>query len=456
MTKTSSIKLMTEGNIAKTILAYAAPIFIGNLFQQLYNTADSLIVGNFVGQNALAAVTSIGPLTYLLIGFFMGFSTGGGVIIAREVGAKREEQASKAVHTLVALGLVLSCAMTIIGVFFTPILLEWMGTPSDVLPLAATYLRIYFAGSIALVMYNILVGILNAGGDSTHPLYYLIISSVINVIGDVILITQFHMGVAGAAVATIASQFFAMLLCLRRLLREESMIALHPHKIHFDRDMLKQIFNYGFPTAMQGCVIDLANIMIQSYYNSFGAAIVAGIGAYTKVEGFVFLPVTAFSMAMTTFISQNRGAGKHHRVKEGMRFGLIASAIVIELIGFIFFFFAPVFISAFNRTPEVIAAGASRARTCSLFYCCLGFSHIASAILRGEGRPIMPMAVMLICWCAVRVITLMTIGKVIHMIALANWLYPITWTLSSIVFAWDLRKYHPFSKEDVDPAMLGY
>ncbi len=444
---------MTEGNVAKIILAYAAPIFIGNLFQQMYNTADSLIVGNFVGQNALAAVTSVGPLTYLLIGFFMGFSTGGGVIIAREVGAGREEQASKAVHTLVALGLVMAVAMTLIGCFFTPILLEWMGTPADVLPLAATYLRIYFAGSIALVMYNILVGILNAGGDSKHPLYYLIISSVINVIGDIILITQFHMGVAGAAVATIASQFFAMLLCLRRLLREKSMIALRLKDIRFHSDMLRQIFNYGFPTAMQGCVIDLANIMIQSYYNSFGAATVAGIGAYTKVEGFVFLPVTAFSMAMTTFISQNRGAGKHHRVKEGMRFGLIASAIAIEIIGITFFIFAPVFISAFNRTPEVIAAGVSRAHTCSLFYCFLGFSHVVSAILRGEGRPVMPMAVMLICWCAVRVITLMTIGKVVHEIALANWLYPITWMLSSIVFAWDLRKYHPFSDKPEEVAL---
>lgn len=446
MSKSSSIRLMTEGSVAKVILAYAAPLFIGNLFQQLYNTADSLIVGNFVGQNALAAVTSVGPLTYLLIGFFMGFATGGGVIIARAVGADNAEKAERAVHTLIALGLVLSVALTLFGVFCTPTILQWMGTPAEVLPHAVTYLRIYFAGSIALVMYNIFVGILNAGGDSTHPLYYLITSSLINVVGDIVLITAFDMGVAGAAIATVASQLLSALLCLRRLLKEKSMIAFVPSKIRFHTEELSEIIRFGFPTAMQNCVIDFANILIQSYYNSFGAAIVAGIGAYSKVEGFVFLPVTAFSMAMTTFISQNLGAGKDDRVRKGMRFGILTCCLVIETIGVIFFLFAPVFINAFNRTPEVIAAGVARARTCSLFYCFLGFSHVVSAILRGEGRPVMPMAVMLICWCAVRVITLMTIGQVVHNIALANWLYPITWMLSTIVFAWDLRKYHPFRK----------
>lgn len=437
---------MTEGSVAGVILAYAAPLFIGNLFQQLYNTADSLIVGNFVGQNALAAVTSVGPLTYLMIGFFMGFSTGGGVIIARAVGAGREEKAQRAVHTLAALGIVLSVFMTLFGVFCTPALLRWMGTPAEVLPLSVTYLRIYFGGSTALVMYNILVGILNAGGDSRHPLYYLIASSLINIVGDIFLITVFDMGVAGAAIATVASECLSALLCLQRLLREKSMISLHPQKIRFHAEELGEIVRFGIPTAMQNCVIDFANILIQSYYNSFGAAIVAGIGAYSKIEGFVFLPVTAFSMAMTTFISQNLGAGKEDRVRSGMRFGLITCALVIETIGVIFFLFAPVFIAAFNRSPDVIATGVSRARTCSLFYCFLGFSHVVSAILRGEGRPVMPMAVMLICWCAVRVITLMTVGQVIHNIALANWLYPITWSLSTIVFAWDLRRYHPFRK----------
>lgn len=437
---------MTEGSVAGVILAYAAPLFIGNLFQQLYNTADSLIVGNFVGQNALAAVTSVGPLTYLLIGFFMGFSTGGGVIIARAVGAGKTEKAQRAVHTLTALGIVLSIFMTLFGIFCTPAILRWMGTPAEVLPLSVTYLRIYFAGSTALVMYNILVGILNAGGDSRHPLCYLITSSLINIVGDIVLITVFDMGVAGAAIATVASECISAVLCLRRLLKEKSMIALHPSKIRFHGEEFSEIVRFGIPTAMQNCVIDFANILIQSYYNSFGAAIVAGIGAYSKVEGFVFLPVTAFSMAMTTFISQNLGAGKNERVRRGMLFGLIGCGVVIELIGVVFFAFAPLFIAAFNRSPDVVATGVARARTCSLFYCFLGFSHVTSAILRGEGRPVMPMAVMLICWCAVRVVTLMTIGQVIHDITLANWLYPITWMLSTLVFAWDLRRYHPFRR----------
>lgn len=440
MARQSSVSLMTEGNVKKLILTYAGPIFIGQLFQQLYNTADAMIVGNYVGQNALAAVTCVGSLSFLFVGFFTGFSTGASVIVAREIGAGRNENTKKAIHTTVALGLVLSLIMTIAGVSLSSILLRWMDTPEVVYPLALTYLRIYFMGSIPLIMYNMFVGIIHAGGDSKHPLYYLICSSILNVILDVILIKYFNLGVAGAAIATVFSEFISMLLCMIQLMREEEILHLSWKDVKFDKDNLREIVEYGLPTGLQGSVIDIANVLIQSYINSFGAAAVAGIGAFSKIDGFVFLPVTSFSMALTTFVSQNLGAGLMDRVRSGTRFGLFVAIVIVELTGVVVYTFAPQLVGLFNSDPTVIFYGVSRARVCTLFYFLLGFSHIVSAILRGIGKPVMPVVVMLVCWCAVRVITLMTLGKVIHDIRITYWLYPITWFLSSVVYFWWLKK----------------
>lgn len=440
MAKNDSLSLMTNGNIKKLILAYAGPIFVGQLFQQLYNTADAMIVGNFSGQTSLAAITSIGALSNLFVGFFTGFSTGASVIIAREIGANNATRTSNAIHTTVALGIVLSILMTFMGYFFSPALLNMMGTPSDVYPLSLTYLRIYFLGSFPLIMYNMLVGILRAGGDSRHPLYYLIVSSLLNVVLDVIFVGNFKMDVSGAAIATVLSECVSMLLCLIQLVREEGLLRVSFKKICFFKEDLFEIFKYGLPTGIQICVIDIANIMIQSYINSFGSIAVAGVGAYSKIDGFAFLPVTSFSMALTTFISQNKGAKEFERVKEGIRFGLFVSLVIVEIIGVLVYVFSPNLISLFNQNPEVIKYGVDRARTVSLFYCLLGFSHVVSAILRGYGKPVMPVVVMLVCWCAVRVITLMTIGNYIHDLYLTHWLYPITWFLSSVVYLYWLFK----------------
>ena len=305
--------LMTEGPIHQRVLRYAIPVFIGYLFQQLYNTADALIVGNLVGRNALAAVTSTGSIVYLAVGTFTGFSMGAGIVIARYIGAEDSEKTSQTVHTAVAMGLFFSVLFTALGVLFSPVILRAMGTPEDVFTDAALYLKIYFAGCTGLVMYNIFVGILQASGDSTHPLYYLITSSVINVVLDITLIGVFHMGVDGAAIATIVSQGIAALLVMIRLLRQSGDIRISFSKIGFHWRRLREIVLFGLPTAVQNTVIDFSNVLIQSYINSFSAAAMAGIGAYSKVEGFAFLPVTAFSMAMATFISQNIGAGRGGR-----------------------------------------------------------------------------------------------------------------------------------------------
>ena len=425
---------MTSGSIKKRIILFAVPIFIGQLFQQLYSTVDSLIVGNLIGKTALAAVSSTGSITFLVIGFFFGFSMGAGIVVAREIGAQSKEGIERSVHTTVAMGLFFSAAITIIGVTLSPVMLKLMGTPKEVMEEATVYLRIIFAGSTGLIMYNTFVGILQASGDSKHPLIYLICSSITNVILDVVFIGVFKMGVEGAAIATILSQFLSMALALSRLLRADSYIKLRLTKIRFNVKTLKQIVRFGLPTALQGSIIDIANILIQSYVNSFGADAMAGIGAYSKIEGFAFLPVISFSMAMSTFISQNIGANKHDRVKKGMRFGLLCTVTSIEIIGIIAFIAAPELIKLFNGNPDVIYFGVLRARICAPFFFLLGFSNVTSAIMRGLGKPMAPLVVMIVFWCAVRVIVFMTVGRVYHNILLTCWIYPITWGLSTVVY----------------------
>ena len=431
--------LMTEGTVWKRIVRFAIPVFIGQLFQQMYNTVDSLIVGKMIGTSALAAVTATGSIIYLIVGFFMGFSMGAGVVIARDIGAGDERAVSRSVHTTVAMGLVATVIMTVLGMLLTPVILGWMGTPEDVFPEAATYLRTYFAGSIGLVFYNLFVGILQASGDSRHPLYYLIFSSVLNAILDFSFIRFLHMGVEGAALATIIGQFVSAVLVMRRLLKTDEVIRFVPKQIRFDRGKLIQIIQIGLPTALQACVIDLANMMIQSYINSFGKLAMAGIGASSKLEGFMFLPVNAFSMAMSTFVAQNLGAGEKERMRKGIKFGLLTSVVVVEALGILMIVFSPQLVALFDSNPEVIRYGTLRGQTCGLFFCLCGFSHVASAVMRGVGKPTVPTIVMLTCWCAVRVITLLTIGRVYHNIMLAIWIYPITWSLSAIVYLFYLR-----------------
>lgn len=427
-------QLMTVGDYRKKIILFTIPLFIGNLFQQMYNTADSLIVGNFLGPQALAAVSGVSSLTFLFVGFFQGFSTGAGVVIARLIGANNTEKASKAVHTTVLLGVILSISMTLLGYFLAPELLKLMGTPEDVYPLSKIYLQIYFLGFSGLVMYNTFTGILQAAGDSKHPLYYLVISSMINIVLDIVLIAVFKMNVEGAAIATIFSEILTAVLVGYRLVHTEGATQLHFNELKMDMECLKQIVKFGFPTALQSSVIDVSNILIQSYINSFGSLAMAGIGASTKAEGFIFLPVTSFSMAMTTYISQNMGAEEYERVKKGIRFGYALALSIIEAMGVILFLFAPTIIAFFNNDPQVVAYGVGRARTCGLFFMLVGYSHIASAVCRGLGKPAAPMVIMLVCWCAVRVGVLFTVGQLFHNILLAYWIYPITWTLSTIVF----------------------
>ena len=430
----ASATLLTEGPIGRKILAFAFPLFLGNLFQQLYNTADSLIVGNFIGSDALAAVSSSGSLIFLLVGFFNGISVGAGVVIARYFGARDKDGVERSIHTTVAFGLAAGVLLTVVGILFTPFILRLMGTPADVLPSSILYFRIYFCGSLAFVMYNICVGILQSVGDSRHPLYYLIFSSVVNVVLDLLFVAVFQLGVGSAALATVISQFLSAGLCFLRLTRTKEEYRIVIRQIRFDLPMLKQVIQNGLPTGLQNSIIAFANVVVQSNINAFGKMAVAGCGSYSKIEGFGFLPINCFTMALTTFISQNLGARQYDRAKKGARFGILCSISIAELVGILIYLFSPVLIALFNADPQVVAYGVTQARTVTLFYFLLAYSHCLAAIFRGAGRSAVPMTVMLVCWCIIRVTYITIIVKFVPVINVIFWAYPLTWTLSSIIF----------------------
>ena len=425
---------MTEGSIPDKIIRFAVPLFLGNLFQQLYNTADALIVGNLLGDRSLAAVTSTGTLVFLLVGFFAGIFMGAGVVISRYFGSRETEKMRKAVHNAILFALISGGALTLIGTTLTPIILGWMGTPAEVMPQSVTYIRIYFAGSLGLSLYNSCMGIMQAVGDSRHPLYYLIISSVTNVCLDLLFIGVFGMGVDGAALATILAQFLSAGLCLRRLFRTKEDHRLVLREIRPDREMLRLILRYGLPSGFQNSVIGFANVVVQSNINAFGSDAMAGCGSYAKVEGFVFLPITAFTAAITTFIGQNLGAGEHERAKRGARFGIFCAMALAELFGVILYFICPPVIRIFNSDPAVVAIGVSQMRTECFFFFALAFAHGVSAVMRGAGRARMPMFTMLACWCILRVTYITIAVKAIPVIETIFWAYPITWSVSCVVF----------------------
>ena len=338
---------MTEGPIGKQLVSFAVPLFLGFLFQQLYNTADALIVGNMLGNSALAAVTGTGTLIFLLVGFFGGISMGAGVVVSRYFGAREVEKMRSAIHTNIAFGLAAGVFLTVVGMLFTPQILQWMGTPEDVMPQSVSYIRTYFAGSIGLVMYNQCRGVMQAVGDSRHPLYYLIISSITNVVLDILLIGVFKMDVDGAALATIISQFVSVFLCMGRLMSAASgEYRVQWREIRFDPEMTRMILAYGLPSGLQNSVIALANVVVQSNINAYGEMAMSGCGAYGKVEGFAFLPITSFTAAITTFVGQNLGAGELKRTRQGARFGILCSVVIAEVIGLLLYWLAPLLIRA--------------------------------------------------------------------------------------------------------------
>lgn len=434
MPQPSGTKNMTTGSCRKVISEFAAPLMLSQLFQQLYNAADSFIVGRFLGKEALAGVSSSGTLIFLLVSFFSGAALGAGVVVARYFGSGDNDKVSRAIHTNIALGLASGSVLTVFAVTMCPQILRWLGTAESVMPQSVSYLRFYFAGVLANVMYNIFNGILDALGDSRHPLYYLIFSSCLNICLDLLFVGGFGWGVWSAAVATVVSQLASALLCLRHLMQKGKIYEVRFRDVRFHGDMLRQIIKYGLPTGVQYSVIAFANILVQANINTFGADAMAACGSYFKVEGFVFVPITSYAMALTTFVGQNLGAREYGRAKEGARFGILATVGMAELVGAVMFLAAPLLIRLFSSDPNVVSIGVLQFRTETLFYCLLAYSHCTAGVCRGAGKAVVPMTVMLAVWCVFRIAYITVMMRCIHEIGYLFWAYPITWGISSLIF----------------------
>ena len=445
---------MTEGPIWKGLIYFAIPIFFGNLFQQLYNTADTLIVGNFLGKEALAAVASSGNLIFMMVGFLHGMAMGAGVLIAKHYGAKDYKKMRTAIHTDIAFCLIAGLALTVVGVLLTPHILRWMGTPENVLPNSIAYFRTYFLGSSASFLYNVCTGILQAVGNSRHPLYYLVISSVVNVILDILFVGVFRWGVWSAALATVISQVLSAALCAHKLLTTTEEYRVHIREIKADFSVLRQIVKFGLPSGVQNSVIAFANVLVQTNINAFGDSAMAGCGSYSKLEGFAFLPVTCFSMALATFVSQNLGAKQHDRVRKAAKLGIFCAMLIAEIVGALLFIFAPSLIALFNNDPEVVAFGTMQARVISLFFCLLALNHCMAGVFRGAGKATIPMVVMLASWCLLRVTYITVMVPIFKHIAVVFTAYPLTWTVSAIIFTiyyFQADWIHTFDRLDAAP-----
>jgi putative MATE family efflux protein len=431
---------MTDGPITTHLIAFSVPLLLGNIFQMLYNTVDSIVVGNFVGKEALAAISSTTMIVNIMIFFFNGFSVGGSVVIGQYLGARKMKELHRTVETTIAVTILFGIFFTFAGFFLVPFMLRLMQTPEDVFPQAKLYLEIYFSGALGLLIYNMGSGILRAVGDTKRPLYFLIFTSILNTVLDLVFVIVFKAGIAGAAIATIISQFISAIMVLVLLTRADDIYKLTWNDLRIDLPILKFIMQIGLPAGVQSMITSVSNVFVQSYINGFGSGCMAGWGAYNKLDSFIFLPINSLGQAATTFVSQNYGAGRRDRVRKGSFFSIACVVLMIEAIGVVMFLLAPQLVGAFSSDPSVIAYGVGRARVCCLFYCVLGSSHISSAVLRGIDKPVVPTVIMMVCWRALRVASVLTIGQIWHHVELSYWLYPVTWALSTVLFIVILTK----------------
>lgn len=439
MNEQTKTTMMTEGSVVKNILFFSVPLILGNLLQQLYNTVDSIIVGNYVGSNALAAIGSSTSLVYLLIAFSQGVSVGAGVVISQRLGQKNKEGVQISVHTALALAGILGIILTVGGILFSKEILLWMNTPEEVLTDAVTYLRLYSAGMVFNVVYNMAAGILNAAGNSKRSLGYLAIASVTNLILDLVFIVGMKTGIAGAAIATNIGQIVSCVLAIWFLVRTQTDYKVYLNKIKIHKATAGLIIKIGLPTGFQNMVISLSNILVQSSVNSFGANAMAGFGAYMKVDGFNVLPVTSFGMAATTFVGQNFGAGKTERVKKGMWMTLGIGILYTITTGVLLLTFSETIMQLFSHDPAVIAYGQQAMRFFCPFYWVLSILHALSGTVRGTGKSIPPMIVLLISLCLFRVLWVQFVMPDIASIEGIFMLYPISWTIGSglmILYTW--------------------
>ena len=424
--------LMIDGVIWKQIFLFSIPLLLGNLFQQLYNAVDSIIVGNYIGSQALAAVGSSAPVINLLISFFMGLSIGAGIIISRYYGARNIDGLQEAVHTSLAITFLAGIVMTFIGVSLSPYILQWVGTPNDVMSSSILYLRIYFLGILSVMTYNMGSGILRAVGDSKNPLYFLIVSSIINVVLDYVFVVYFHMGVAGVGWATLIAQTVSALLTLALLIRTKAEYRVSLRHIRLHKHMVYEIIRLGLPSAVQNAIDSFSNVIVQSNINAFGSLAMAGCGSYTKIDGFAILPVMSYSMALTTFTGQNIGAQKYDRVKKGAKTGMLMSILTTICITILLLLLGPNVLAIFSQDQRVIEYGLYMMHVLAPGYIFLAISHALSGIIRGAGVTTVPMIVMVCCWCGLRMAWILISVPLFHDIGVVFLGWPITWIASAL------------------------
>ncbi len=422
---------MTEGNIWMHMLRFSIPMAVGLLFQQLYNTVDTLVVGQFVGHQAQAAVGSTGPIINTIVGFCAGLGTGASVVISQRYGARDDEGLGKAVHTTIALTFIVSLLATFLGQLIIDPMLRFMQTPDDVMPESSKYLSIYFAGVSGILFYNLGGGILRAVGDSRRPLVFLIVSALLNTVLDLLFVLAFGMGVEGVAWATVLSQLLSALLILVTLTREKGNYGIRWRKLGIDKKSLSLILKLGLPSSIQAAITSFSNVFVQSYINAFGSACMAGYGVYGKIDAFALIPVQSISMSSTTFVGQNWGAKQVRRAREGVRTAMVMSLVSTAVLGILVLVLARLLMGFFSPNEEVIEYGVRFIHIVTPFYIAICFNQIYAGALRGIGDATMPTVIMLASFVVFRQIYLAVtkaLGAGFIAVALA---YPVGWILCS-------------------------
>lgn len=440
---------MTDGAIWRHLLEFAIPMSLGLLFQQLYNAVDSVVVGQYVGKQALAAVGSTGNIINMLVGLCNGLSVGAGVIISQRFGAKDNEKLHEAVHTTLSVTFLLCMIATTVGMLIVTPMLKMMDTPEDVFEQAKTYLSIYFSGISGLLLYNMGAGILRAVGDSQRPLYFLAFSAGLNIAGDLVFVLVFDMGVAGVALATILSQFCSAILVLVVLTRTDAPYGIHWNCLHIKADMLKSILAVGMPSGIQQAVTSFSNVFVQSYINAFESACMAGWTSYNKLDAFLLIPVQSISMASTTFVGQNYGAKKYSRARDGVKEALKLSAIITTVLAVLVIIGKRPLLRLISPEADVIEFGAYFITVISPFYVMICFNQIYAGALHGVGNAKVPMVIMLFSFVLFRqtylYLTHRFIGQSLLLTALA---YPAGWVLCSLLLTICYRRSILFKKQD--------
>jgi len=424
---------MTEGSITKHLIQFALPLLIGNIFQQLYNMVDTWVVGNYVSNEAFSAVGTVGPIINMLIGFFTGLASGAGVVISQYYGAKQQDKVRDAVHTAIAMTFIFSVLFTVIGICMVPLMLKLINMPPDVMPIATSYLTIYFSGIAGLMFYNIGAGILRAVGDSQRPFYFLVVCAILNTVLDLLFVLHFNMGVAGVALATILSQGISALLIMITLFTTNSCVKLRFRFLKLHWILLKKIFSVGIPAALQMTITAFSNIFVQSYINHFGSNCMSGWTAYAKVDQVLFLPMQSIAMAATTFVGQNLGSKQVQRAKVGIRQAVLISVATTALLSIPVIIFAAPIVAFFNDKQEVVEYGAMLLRWLSPFYvlCCI--NQILAGALRGAGNSRIPMIISLVSFVGFRQVYLFFMSRICNEIIPIAMSYPAGWLVCSLI-----------------------